>query len=93
LQIHERDVRLVRSELLDRFAPIRRFGDYTHVRLPTHERSNSSAQNRMIVHRQNPNRARLRTHDFISVSFPDNFSAMVNSVARLQDWPREPFKL
>jgi hypothetical protein len=36
LQVHQRDVRMVRTELVDRFAPIRRFGDYTHVRLPTH---------------------------------------------------------
>jgi hypothetical protein len=42
---------MVRTELLDRFATIRGFCNETHVRLPTHERSDPLAEDGMIVHR------------------------------------------
>jgi hypothetical protein len=41
--------------------------------LTSDERSDPFAEEGMVVHRQNPNRAGIGSQDFISVSLPDNF--------------------
>src|SRR5262245_4028394 len=46
LQIHEGDVRAVRSKLFDRLAPIRRLGHELHVRLGVDERRDSLTEER-----------------------------------------------
>jgi hypothetical protein len=38
LQVHQRDVRAVRTELLNRFSPVRRLRNQTHIRLSGHQR-------------------------------------------------------
>ena len=49
-----------RAELLDRFMPIGRFADYIHVRLMTYQRHDPSAEQVVIVDRQDPNHAFVR---------------------------------
>jgi hypothetical protein len=46
-----------------------------HVRLTADQGIDPFANNGMVIHHQNPNRIRVLAHDFISWSFPENFSA------------------
>jgi hypothetical protein len=43
--------------------------------LTSHKPSDALPEEGMVVDRQDPNRGGIATHDFISVSFPENFSA------------------
>src|SRR5258705_13751753 len=63
LQVHQGDIRTVRAELLNRFTSVGRFGDQRHVRLTGDEARDPLAEERMVVDRNNPNRARLSAHD------------------------------
>src|SRR5271167_4341026 len=54
LQVHERDVRAMRTELLDCLTPIRGFGDQSQLTFGTDEYSYALAYENMIVHCKNP---------------------------------------
>jgi hypothetical protein len=53
--IHQRDVGVVFSELLDSFAPVGRLGDQLHIRLGSNQASDAVADNLVIVRRKNSN--------------------------------------
>jgi hypothetical protein len=55
LQIHQRDIRLVRAELLDGFASIRCFPDQNHVCLHPDQAGNPLTNDRMVIDRKDPN--------------------------------------
>ena len=48
-QIHERDVRFVFAKQLDRFPPIRRFGDDHHIRLSVNHAPQPHADHQVIL--------------------------------------------
>src|SRR3954466_6297343 len=50
LQIHERDVRTVFSELFERLTSVRSFPNQLYVRLSVDQHSNAFAKQRMIVY-------------------------------------------
>ena len=64
LNVHQRHIRAVHAELLDRFSTIRRFGDHGHIRLNFHQTGDPLAHEWMVIDRENPNRraASLKTH-------------------------------
>jgi hypothetical protein len=55
LQVHQRDVRAVHAELLNRLPSIRRFRNQIHVRLAAQQRCDSLPEHRVIVDCKNPN--------------------------------------
>src|SRR4029077_2016075 len=55
LQIHERDVRTVRSMLVDGFAPVRSFGNQADVRLAREDCRDASPEKRVIVYCEDSN--------------------------------------
>jgi len=55
LQIHERDIGVVISELLDGFAPVARLRDQLHIRLGPNQPDNAVTDNRVIVRRKYSN--------------------------------------
>jgi len=55
LQIHQRDVWTMGTELLDRFAAVRGFGDQSHIRLRADEYGDALPYEGMVVNRQNSN--------------------------------------
>ena len=62
LNVHQRHVRTVRAELLDRVATVGGFCDHRHVWLNPHETGDPFAHDWMIVDGENPNR-RAAGHD------------------------------
>jgi hypothetical protein len=54
LQVHERDVRMVRPELLYSLAPIRCFADQSHIGFSTEEYGYALPYESMIVNCKNP---------------------------------------
>src|SRR6185295_9898668 len=56
LQIHQRYVRAMGTELLNRFASITGFRDDKHVRFATEDSGDSFAQHRMVIYSQDSNR-------------------------------------
>ena len=63
LQVHQRDVRPVSPELLDRVAAVGGLCHQRHVRLDADEPGDPVANERMIVDRENPNRRAAAGHD------------------------------
>ena len=54
LQVHERDVRPMRTELLYSLAPIGCFGDQSHIGLSVEEYSYALPYENMVVNCENP---------------------------------------
>ena len=54
LHIHERDIRTMRTELLDRLTSIRGFGYQSQIRFTTDEYGYTLSYENMIVHCKNP---------------------------------------
>src|ERR1700730_8910035 len=75
LQVHQHNVRMVRPELLDRFASVGGLPDDSHIRLAADEASDALTQNGVVVNHEDPNSDGVGTHDFSSVSFPENLPA------------------
>src|SRR6185503_11769956 len=63
LNIHQRHIRTVRAELLDRFATVGGLCDHRHIRLNLYETGDPIAHDRMIVHRENPDGRAVAAHD------------------------------
>ena len=63
LQVHQRHVRTMRAELLDRFATVGGLCDQGHIRLDPHETGDPFAHEWMVVHRENPNGRAAAAHD------------------------------
>src|SRR5208283_2996271 len=74
LDVHQRNVRPLGPELLDRFASIRSFANHAHIRLTTDEICNTLTDDWMVVGHQNPNRTRLVANNFFPVPRPDSFA-------------------
>ena len=55
LNVHQRHIRTVRAELLDRFPPVGSFCDHGHIRLNSHETGDPFAHHWMVVDRENAN--------------------------------------
>ena len=55
LQVHQRDVWTMSTELLDRLAAVRGFGDQSHIRLGADEYGYALPYEGMVVNRQNSN--------------------------------------
>ena len=55
LHVHQRHVRTVRAELLDRFPTVGGFCDHGHIRLNPHETGDPFAHQWMVVDRENAN--------------------------------------
>jgi hypothetical protein len=55
LQIHERDVWTMGTELLDRLAAVRGLGDQSHIRLGADEYGYALPYEGVVVNRQNSN--------------------------------------
>ena len=60
LQIHEHDIGVVISELLDGFAPVARLRDQLHIRLGPNQPGNAVTDNRVIVRRKYSNHVLTR---------------------------------
>ena len=60
LNVHQRHIRTVRAELLDRFPTVGGFCDHGHIRLNSHEAGDPVAHQWMVVDRKNANRASCR---------------------------------
>ena len=69
------------AEVVDRFAPVGAFRHQAHVRLASDERSDPSAQQRMIVHRQDSNWIRRGAHAFVPVLLDDHQKRRPDEVA------------
>jgi hypothetical protein len=63
-RVHERNIRPVLPELLDRLATVRCFGNEVHVRLIPYDRRDPFTQQRVIVNAENANsrNRHLRKH-------------------------------
>ena len=75
-QVHQRNVRTMSAELLDRVASISRFPDKDHVRLARENRSDPFAEYRMIVYGQNSNLISSSHH--LPTQIPQQFSYMLS---------------
>src|SRR5262249_20879987 len=72
LEIHERDVRTMGTELLDSFLPVRTLGNHFHVCLARHQRRDAAAQDGMIVNSEDPNDVGRRDHELAPVFLTKN---------------------
>ena len=63
LHVHQRHVRTMRAELLDRLATVGGFCDHRHIRLDRHETGDPFAHQWMVVDRENPNWRAVAAHD------------------------------
>ena len=68
LQIHQRDVGTVRAKLLDGLAPVGGLGDHLHVRLSSDQSHDALADERMIIHRKDPDGGGFAAHDSLGAS-------------------------
>src|SRR5262245_7134742 len=59
LDIHERDIRSVRSDLLNGFLSTGRLRHQLHVAFSVDQGRDPSTKKRMVVHRKNPDQARV----------------------------------
>ena len=62
LQVHNRDIRAMRTELLDCLAPIRCLGHQSHIGLRTEKHRDALPYQNMIVNRKNPDLSWPFTH-------------------------------
>src|SRR5271165_1739287 len=63
LQVHERDVGNVFSELFDRLTPVGGFRDQLHIRLTGDECGNALAEEGVVVYGKYSNQARIIAHE------------------------------
>ena len=69
LQVHQRNVWPVLSELFERLVPGRSLCHQLHIRLTRDQCSDAFTQHRMVVNRENPDYARVGAHDLVPFSY------------------------
>ena len=66
LQIHQRYIWTMRSELFDGFPSVGRLRNQLHVSFRVDQRCDSLAKERVVVDAKDSNRLRIAAHDFCS---------------------------
>src|ERR1700722_10300070 len=69
LQVHQGDVRLVRTELLNRFSTTGSFRHHSHVWLAPQKRGQRLQEQRMVVDRKNPDHIGVSAHVLLRSPF------------------------
>src|SRR5262249_9183669 len=82
-QIHQRDVRVMRAELLDRFTAVGPLGHDLHVGLAGDERVDAAPEQRMIVDDEDADGRGVGAHECSPVLRPANPTRLGNRRKRL----------
>src|SRR5260370_35954409 len=86
-KVHQGDVRSMTAKFSDRFHGIRRLGHEQHVLLRADDRSQSLAEDRMVLYAQDTNRLGLNLHERrISLGDWSNGLGLVNSSELLREY-------